>query len=192
MRSYDTVVLRVLVVVLTVASCAPTRPPDAPIELTVPPLSGAPIAAAPEAPKTEKCHAIVFAGPIAKSSFGCILDEQVSKHQGIVTYPCTGDGEAEAAFGEQLYTGQIRDGEIELELKTELDWEGDGCRWGTTANIRGRVLTEQKIAWVYRDYVVRGTNCSGTCTASTSLAVRLQGGAKPPPNNDSEDDDDAP
>lgn len=147
------------------------RPPEAPVDLAIPPLGKpTPALTATEPAKPETCHAIVLARPIEKSSFGCIIDEQISKQRGILTFPCRGDGEAEAAFGEQLYRGQAHDGELDLEAKTELDWPGDGCRWGTTANIRGRV--DGELAWSYRDYVVRGQNCSGTCTARSVFAVR--------------------
>lgn len=174
--------------VLALASCArAARPPDAAVDLVVPPIGKA--TAAPSASPTagENCHAILFADVIQKSSFGCVVDEKVSKGQGILTYPCNGSGDAEAAFGAQLYSGRIREGELELETKTELEWEGDGCRWGTTANIRGNVLKEHVIAWTYRDYVIRGTACSGSCTATANMAVR--GGSKPPPADEDDNDD---
>jgi hypothetical protein len=174
-----------------VASCVrETRPPEVAADLAIPPIGHSSLApTTPEAPKQETCHATVLAGPISKSSWGCIIDEQITKHQGILTFPCDGDGDAEATFGEQVYTGRIEHGEIDLEAKTELEWPGDGCRWGTTANIRGAVAANRpQLSWSYRDYVVRGTACSGTCTATSIFAVRLQKLVKPQPGDGDDDD----
>lgn len=184
--------LRIVTVtaLLALASCAhDAKPPEVPVELSVPPIGKAPVEKPPEPAKIETCHAIVMANTIAKSSYGCVIDEQISKHQGILTYPCTGNGDAEATFGEQVYSGRIHDGELDLEAKTELEWPGDGCRWGTTANIRGPVTANpgNHLAWTYKDYVVRGTACSGSCTATSFFAVRLQKNVKP---HDDDDDDD--
>lgn len=176
---------------LGVASCArDTRPPEVAAELSIPPIGHSSLAPASTEPtKPETCHATVLAGPISKSSWGCIIDEQISKHQGILTFPCDGDGDAEATFGEQVYSGRIEHGELDLEAKTELEWPGDGCRWGTTSNIRGPVAASRpQLSWSYRDYVVRGTACSGTCTASSIFAVRLQKLVKPDPSEGDDDD----
>lgn len=168
------------------ASCAhDAKPPEAPVDFAIPPIGKVASPTPDEPPKVESCHALLFANGISKSSYGCVIEEQISKNQGILTYPCTGNGDAEAAFGEELYTGQIRDGELDLEVKNEFDWPGDGCRWGTTANIRGRVTTERQLSWSYRDYAVRGTACSGTCTATSVFSVRRQS-----TKTDDDDDDD--
>lgn len=184
--------LRIVTVtaLLALASCAhDAKPPEVAADLSIPPI-GKPSTSTTSAPaKVENCHAIVMASPIEKSSYGCVIDEQISKHRGILTYPCTGNGDAEAAFGEQVYSGRIQDGELDLEVKTELEWPGDGCRWGTTANIHGPVSADPRarLAWSYKDYVVRGTACSGSCTAKSVFAVRLQKATKP---RDEGDDDD--
>lgn len=187
-RRYDAAVLRRLALVVALVSCVPeARPPEAPVDFAVPPIGKTQAMPAPGPPAVETCHAIILAGPLAKSSYGCVLDEHITKHQGILTYPCTGDGDAEAAFGEQLYTGRIQDGELDLEVKTEYEWSGDGCRWGTTSNIRGRVTAAGKLAWSYKEYTLRGQNCAGSCTATAAFAVRRQSEIKQPTDDDDDD-----
>lgn len=155
-----------------VAACSrDARPPEAPVDLSVPPIGKTTAVTSTEPRGPETCHARLSAGFITKSSFGCTIEEQISKNTGTLDYPCAGDGEAEALFGAQTYSGHVRDGQLELEAKEELD-PGDGCHWGTTANIRGRIADEAPLSWTYREYVLRGTNCFGLCTARTSFQVR--------------------
>ena len=163
----------VLAATFVVACARDARPPKAPVDLAVPPIGKALVAPTSSEPHTpETCHARLSAGFITKSSFGCVIDEQISKTHGTLDYPCAGDGDAEAVFGTHTYAGRVHEGQLELEVKTEFDWDGDRCHWGTTANIRGRIADEAPLAWTYRDYVLRGTSCSGTCTARSSFQVR--------------------
>lgn len=153
-----------------VVACGGTRANvvEAPTVVNVAPVaSGQPRTDAP-APKGGgqlKLH--LGEEAISKSSPGCYLDEQITTHDGILTYDADGDGAATAVFGPQHYEGTIHNGELELHLETELDWEQDGCHWGTTAIIRGRV--DGKLVWTYEDRVMTGTNCSGVCHASATF-----------------------
>lgn len=150
-----------------------------PVELAIAPiasLSEAGIVTTGErSPVSGRCSLRLVAAQIDKSSPGCFLDEHISEGPGTLSYPCGGDGPAEADFGEHRYVGKMEHGELELELSTELDWE-DGCRWGTDAVISGTVLvggepTLKKLAWRYRDRVIDGSDCSGLCTARTTFVV---------------------
>jgi hypothetical protein len=192
--------LLALGLVAAVAACAGPRGPfvQAPVELVVGPVASAPEAGAAadgQKPSSGACSLRLVAARIEKSSPGCFLDEHVSEGPGVLRYPCTGDGPAEAEFGDHRYTGRVVRGRIELELTTELDWE-DGCRWGTRAVISGPLVPNgEPVSWRYRDHVIRGSGCSGVCTASALLQVsRLNGRAAEVPairdDDDGQDDDD--
>jgi len=171
---------------------------QAPVELQIAPLGSLPeggiVTTGEQA--SGRCSLRLVAGRIQKSSPGCFLDEHISKAPGHVFYPCGGEGPAEAEFGDQRYAGRVHNGEIELELSTELDWE-DGCRWGTRAVITGALVsngepTLKPLSWEYQDRVLTGTDCSGVCSAKTSIAVtRAKGSAPDMPvaTEDDEDDD---
>lgn len=169
---------------------------QAPVDLTITPIgSAAPIAIASSVTEAHAggiCSLSLRAARIDKSSPGCFLDEQITKSNGALRYPCSGDGPVEADFGEQRYKGSITGGNVELEFKTELDWQ-DGCRWGTTANISGQltnkggVPTLKKLNWRYRDHVITGSACSGVCTAHSTFEVTGKG-VKPPVVSDDDDD----
>ena len=172
---------------------------EAPVELAIAPIGSLPEAGIATNGKQSdggRCSLRLVAGRIEKSSPGCYLDELVSKQAGLLHYPCTGDGPAEADFGEHRYAGRVVGGEVELALSTELDWE-DGCRWGTDAVISGTLLKNgetvaRSLSWRYRDRVITGTDCSGVCTARTNIQVtslRKSGSAVPAPHEDEDDDD---
>jgi hypothetical protein len=171
---------------------------QAPVELAITPLGTVPdasIVGAGERGADGRCTVRLVAGPIEKSAPGCYLDEHISEGPGVLLYPCSGTGAAEARFGPQQYSGSMQHGAIELELATELDWE-DGCRWGTRTVLRGAVLdgaepARKKLAWRYQDHVVRGSDCSGVCTAKASIDVQLQprSGPKPRPSEDDDDEE---
>jgi hypothetical protein len=162
------------VFVVVLGACAAAPPPVVnvpPPDLNVPPISvTTPHAATAEA---RQCHLTLKAGPIQKSSPGCWLTESISKAEGTLTYPCNGDGVVEAIFDTETFNGRMNSFELELESKNEIDWEGDHCRWGSTANIRGGPVgsATAKLVWSYHDYVVRGERCSGACTASADFSL---------------------
>ncbi|MBX3226288.1 MAG: hypothetical protein KIT84_43105 [Labilithrix sp.] len=167
---------RLLISAVLVASCgheAPPPPVAVASDLVVPPLGVKPEAPRPAPdPDAPICTARLVAGAVKKSSFGCYLDQSV-EGGGTLRYPCSGDGDAHAVFGALRYEGSVSNGELALEAKTELDYDGDGCRWGTTGTIAGAVPRDVrgKLEWRYVDYVLRGQGCSGACTASASLSV---------------------
>jgi hypothetical protein len=142
--------------------------------------------AEPEA--AAKCSAKLVGGPIEKTPPSCYVDPHIREHAGLLTYPCSGDGPAEASFGEHQYKGHMTRGEVELVHESELEWEDDHCRWGIRAIIQGNVLTSlgatNGLSWTYRDHVVRGTACSGVSNGKAILQVVRMAPA------DADDDDD--
>ncbi|MBX3219223.1 MAG: hypothetical protein KF795_01815 [Labilithrix sp.] len=181
-------------------ACTGSRGGEAqsPVELTIPPIASLPeggVVASGEPRRDGRCSLRLVASPIAMSTRGCYLDEHVSKGPGLLDVPCEGNGPAEAVFGPQRYKGNLRDGQLELELSTELDWE-DGCRWGTHAFISGALGPSgapgnKSLSWHYKDFVITGTDCSGVCTARTNLQVTSASGrALETPSHDEGDDDD--
>jgi hypothetical protein len=156
----------------------------APIEVAIAPIGTLP--ASPPITGTGEagprgCSVRLSASPIEKSTSGCYLDEHISDGPGVLNFPCSGEGAAEAVFGEHHYVGRVRQGEVELEHLTELDWE-DGCRWGTTATITGIVVGgsergPKRLSWSYLDHVITGTKCSGVCRAKADITVTpIRGG----------------
>jgi hypothetical protein len=194
------VVASALVMGLTILACAGSRRSvESPVDLAINPIGaegGTTILTNGErSPSTKdgKCTLRLVAARIEKSSPGCYLDEHVSEGPGILHYPCSGDGPAEAVFNQQTYAGRMQGGDVELQTTTELDWE-DGCKWGTDASISGNVLNRnepsgRRLTWTYRDRIVSGTGCSGLCTAKSTFDVRPMT-TKVPSNHDDDDDDD--
>jgi hypothetical protein len=193
-----------LLLTAALGACAGSRGTavQAPVEVTIAPVGNLAHGAAggtEHGKPGSACSVQLVPGRISKSEPGCYVDEHLSEGSGVLIYPCGGDGVAEATFGPQHYRGEMRHGNVKLELTTELDWE-DGCRWGTDAVLEGLVLTgggltKKKLVWHYRDRVIRGKDCSGLCTAQTSLQVRALRGdrsvwdADPKADEDEDDDD---
>lgn len=162
---------------LLLAACAGTRgvTVEAPVEVVVAPVGRLADGGARAGTLADAACALELeADRIRKSAFACYLDEQISQGPGVLRYPCSGDGEAHAEFGDQRYLGQMVGGELWLELTTVLDWE-DGCQWGTRATItgtlRGAEWERGELSWSYADHVIEGSECSGTCTADTTLTL---------------------
>ena len=187
--------LAVASAVFGMLACATrARGVEAPVDLVFAPIGTAKndAGAAPDRSRDGRCTLRLVASRIEKSSPGCYLDEQISGAPGMLLYACSGDGPAEAEFGDQHYVGKVEGGELQLELATELDWE-DGCRWGTRAQIQGSLTnrgepTLQKLSWAYLDRIVAGSGCSGTCSAKASIAVVTSRGALPSVPRSDEDD----
>ncbi|MBX3215174.1 MAG: hypothetical protein KF850_24270 [Labilithrix sp.] len=200
-RARVVVVALIAVLVAGPAACAGGQGAavQAPVDLAIAPIASLPeagIVIGDEPNDSGRCSLRLIAARIEMSSPGCYLDERISKGPGLLYYPCGGDGAVEADFGPQRYKGSIRNGELELELSTELDWD-DGCRWGTNAVISGPLTTKhgepttKSLSWRYRDRVLVGTGCSGVCTARTTLQVSSTSGRTPePPHHDDDEDDD--
>lgn len=129
------------------AAClGPRGPVQAPVELAVAPLASLPdagIVTTGGRSPAERCTLRLVAGRIDKSSPGCYLDERISDGAGTLSYPCGGDGPAEAVFGQHRYAGRMDGGKLELHLSTELDWE-DGCRRGRTRSSAGRCSSVER------------------------------------------------
>jgi hypothetical protein len=162
-----------------VPACAGARggSVQAPVDVTIAPVGISPATSITSTGELsgDSCSLRLVVSRIEKSASGCYLDEHVSEGPGVLRYACNGDGDAEADFGQDHYTGKIHAGNVHLELSTELDWE-DGCRWGTQASITGIVVLGQKpvlkkLAWSYLDRIITGADCSGTCTAKASIEV---------------------
>lgn len=172
---------------------------EAPVELAIAPVGKlADSGIVTNGEREGACSLALTAGRLQKSSRGCYLDEHIDEASGILHYACNGSGPAEAEFGDHRYVGRIEDGQLELELTGELDWE-DGCRWGTRAAISGKVTraggepTFDQLSWTYADRVIAGSPCSGVCTAKTRIEVsdpKASRRALPPDDeaDDSEDD----
>jgi hypothetical protein len=199
--SATTSCIAALALAIVAAACASS---GAVVQAPVVELAIAPIGSASAAPAVRsvsgtesRCSVRLSAGKIEKSSAGCYLDEHISKGPGILYYPCSGDGPAEATFGTQRYGGRISGGDVEVQLEGELDWE-DGCRWGTSAKIGGTLVPRpggplsKGLTWTYRDRVITGSGCSGVCTAKSALQVSSSAGTsvKPTVVEEDEDDDD--
>jgi len=165
---------------LALVACSSAPPPvAATVDLIIPPIGAASAASAPPpagASRAKGCSVALSAERVQMSSPTCYLDQHV-EDGGVLHYPCTGDGPVEAVFADKLlYRGELRGGEVELEARTELDWDQDACRWGTLGTIRGTLLgggqlAKQKLQWTYADRVIRGTGCSAACRASTTFDV---------------------
>lgn len=156
-------------------------PVQAPVELAIAPIGSTggkgSSSTGPLVGSDGRCSVRLVGGRIEKSSPGCYLDEHISESPGVLYYPCGGDGPAEADFGAHRYSGRVDGGEVDVELETELDWE-DGCRWGTKAVIKGKLVSNggqvsisKKLSWLYRDHVITGAACSGVCVAKSSFQV---------------------
>ena len=161
----------------TAAACVREgAPPVAPVDVAVADLPDAGAAAqlpVTSAPSSGRCNARLQPQPI-KTGAGCTLDERISQAAGHLSYPCSGNGDAEAVFGEHHFEGTMSNGTLTLDLTTEIDWE-DGCHWETKQEIVGELRGEAKnakLAWSYTEGPVAGTNCYGSCEAKAEIHVR--------------------
>jgi hypothetical protein len=150
-------------------------PPVAPVEVAVSDVgeAGAPLPVTSAPAAAGRCTARLNAGAI-KTGAGCTLDERISKSSGLLLYPCSLNGRAEAVFGEHRFEGTIDDGTLTLDLTTEIDWE-DGCHWETKQLLRGDLRGESRtprLAWSYTEAPVTGTSCYGACDAKADIDVQ--------------------
>ncbi len=174
------------------ASCGRATPPVAPIDIVVRDLEGgAELAvedASSEAPPAARCSARLLASTIRTNS-GCVLDERISASTGELSFPCRGDGPADAVFDDHRFEGLVTDGKLSLALRTELDWE-DGCRWETRQSMggdleRGEEKISGSLSWTYAESTVSGTGCGVPCRATARVRVLDE-------SDDTSMDDDAP
>ncbi len=118
----------------------------------------------------ERCTARLVPDAIDTGA-GCTLDERLSKGSGVLHYPCSGSGAADAIFGEHRFAGTITDGSLALHLTTEIDWE-DGCHWRTEQDLRGEIRgDERNLRWTYSEGPVSGLRCYGSCDATADIEV---------------------
>lgn len=163
----------------------------APVELTVAPAGGggrSDVTTAPEA-ASRRCKARLVALDIDTGD-GCFLDERISKSDGVLVYPCDGDGAVEAVFGEHRFQGEANGGRVTLSLTTELDWDEDHCRWQSQQKISGEIGMHE-LAWSYVDRPIKGEQCSGSCTARAAIEIDPDVELRPRSDpNDGDDEDD--
>jgi hypothetical protein len=175
---------------LASASCATAgAPPVVPVEVVaLGKLDGsAPVGALPPPPLAgdkNRCDARVTITGRIRTGASCQLDEQISKGQGRMRYPCTGDGPVDIDFGTHRFSGSLLSGRVALDLTTELDWD-DNCHWETRQTVTG-MLRGSTLRWSYTEKSVRGQGCFAACTASADLHVVT--GANPAPDGDDDDD----
>jgi hypothetical protein len=174
-------------------------PVVAPVDVTIgtSDAGAAPLVVVSSPPPTSRdgCSAPLHPASI-RTNPGCTLYESISHGDGILYFPCAGDGLAEATFGDQRFRGKLTGTKLTLELKTELDLD-DGCHWETAQSIRGEWLPSKdgnndsskpaKLAWSYGERPVSGTSCYGSCKALADIF--LASGAE---NNGPTDDDEDP
>lgn len=134
------------------------------------------IASPPPAGSRTQCTARLRAMPI-KTNEGCTLDERISKGSGTLVFPCSGEGEFEAVFGEHRFRGTASNGTLHLTLRTELDWD-DGCHWETQQALRGTwsppgrdASRAPKLVWTYEEHAVSGTGCFASCKARADVEL---------------------
>ena len=161
----------ILLVLLVGPGCAETA--SAPIVAVEPLGTTTPIAVAATTPagkpKSDRCTAKLTAGHIrAKAS--CFLDEQISHGAGRLLYPCSGNGPADATFGEHVYTGSMMGGVMTLTMSSELDYT-DGCHWTSQQRITGNPA-ERELGWSYRESATGPNACLEPCTATADLTIR--------------------
>ncbi len=148
-------------------------PPIAPVEVSVGDVDAG-VAQIPIAPipRVGRCVARLSPSPI-QTATGCTLDERISTESGVLTYPCSGTGPAEAVFGEHRFEGSMKSGTLALDLTTEIDWE-DKCHWETKQHINGALQgrgSTKPLAWTYSEAPVTGENCYGSCKATADITV---------------------
>ena len=185
---------------LVIVACGGSRGGAAhtPVELAIAPIGHVPSTEVMTTGHASQgtCTLRLVATRIEKSAPGCYLDQHITDGPGLLHYPCSGEGPAEADFGDQHYSGRMTQGDLSLELTTELDWE-DSCRWGTQATIRGTVVANgepvmKRLTWHYADHVIHGSNCSCVCQAKSSFdvtSVQPKHGLHPAPKASEIEDD---
>lgn len=101
---------------------------------------------------------------------GCTIDERVSRQPGVLTYPCVG-GPAEARFGETRFAGEVRGGNVTVEIETRFPFS-DGCQWSSKQRIVGALGT-RALAYEYLEAPLDGQHgCAPACSASGAVQVQ--------------------
>jgi hypothetical protein len=170
--------VRYAAALIFVAACTArgSGPPAAPVDVTVADVgdAAAPVIAPPKQRQPNaRCTAHLTANKLDKAP-SCNVDTKIAEAAGTLTWPCGGDGKADAVFGEQHFTGTVRGGYLRLEIKTNPDW-GDGCKWESRQLIEG-YLREKQIPWKYDETLLEETtpNCYSPCDAKTMLDVDVE------------------
>ncbi len=171
-------VLALLLLLLALVACMREgSPPVVPLEIAVTELpdggKGASFASSASPASQHECKVHLRASPLTTAS-GCTIDEQISKGDGVLTYPCSGDGKAAATFGEHHFEGEIRQGVLKLALTLDVDWQ-DGCQWETHQAIRGawKEGRPDALTWTYIEEVKQGTGCYGACKAQAEIEAHI-------------------
>lgn len=118
----------------------------------------------------ELCTATLQVSSMWVTSSSCYLDEEVSRHVGVVTYPCAG-GDAVAYFGDQVFTGWVEKGQVFLSSETTYDFI-DGCTWDSHQYITGS-LKGGDLRFSYTEAPRKGQcGCGIACSAEAPLFAR--------------------
>ena len=180
-----------------VVACVRAAPVVAPVDVTVGTSESS--SAKTLGATKDRCTARLVTGEVDTNK-SCFLDENVTKTEGVVNFPCRGDGQVDAVFGPHHFEGEVRNGKLSVSLSTELDWDDDRCHWQSRQTIRGE-LRAQELAWAYVDQPTRGPDgtaninpCGTPCVARATIQVDPKAGTHkaPRPGRPDEDDDDEP
>lgn len=156
-------------------SCQKPSPPIAPVDVVLTPVDAGTFVIAADASgashdPARRCTMEIVAETI-RTNPQCSLDERISAGPGELVYPCVGDGPAEISFAEHRFEGNVSQGALSLQLRTEVDW-GDGCLWESNQSIMGPLVTDASklsLYWTYMESPVSGTNCATACRASARI-----------------------
>jgi hypothetical protein len=157
-------------------ACAPSvRPLAAEIVVPTAPLAAtiasavAPPPPPPQTPST--CTRVVRLDTLDPETPTCSIHGLAAGDEGVLTLPCTGDGDAEARFPKYTLQGRVVRGSIELVHDRTEDFR-DGCKWRFLQHVRG-ALEEGDLEYEYEEEIVefRGS-CYTPCGGTGAVSVR--------------------
>jgi hypothetical protein len=163
-------VRRVTLLLVALTACAPKAP--GPAEVVIAPPSPPVGSAAPDPSPSRTCHATLVVREVAPDHATCFVDAKVAGHPGDLSYACNG-GPAEARFPGAVFRGTVVDGDLDVSLSTQFDWN-DGCKWRSEQHLRGAVAPGKgSLEYTYTEAPLDGQeDCSSSCTARAQVEVR--------------------
>ncbi len=122
-------------------------------------------AAANHGPKCKR--SVVFTG--LQKSPSCYVDTVAHEGQaGVLTFPCSGDGEASLRFGKKTFIGAVVNGKVDVCTGTEYLFS-DHCKWTSAQRVTGTVGNGD-LRFTYGEAPKPGQqSCAAACGATASI-----------------------
>lgn len=175
-----------LSVLLGLSACRTEgRPPSAPLDPVVDAQARGDGGASRPAPRSfgeqnDLCFGLLTAeqdDDLARRA--CATPLPTDEDEGILAFPCTGEGLAQATLGERRLEGPIlapRAGRRRFDVREVRAVEhDDGCRWEVFESLMGEVAEDaatldQPLTWTHTERRLEGVGCRRACAVTAAVS----------------------